>query len=336
MAADNRFVTEKSTVGAWLAHSGGAQVLHEFAEKAGLSQDSLRMLRKIPVNRLLSSQLPDGALEQMVKRANGGEIPAHDAATDTGWQERITPSRFDGKTAVITGAGSGIGRAVACRIAREGGRVVAVDISEEGLKGLQQQHPDAEICPVAADIAAAEGVEAIVSAAEGRVDALGNVAGLSDDFSALHELSDEVLHRVFEVNVFGLMKLTRAVLPLMMEAGSGTVVNVASEAAMRGSSSGVAYTASKSAVLGVTRSMAYMYEPFGIRVNTLAPGGTVTGMRPVVDDESYGPGRIRSFQTDTPVALPEEPAASITFLLSDDSVNVTGALLTADGGQSVY
>ena len=144
-----------------------------------------------------------------------------------------------------------------------------------------------------------------------------------------------MLERTFNVNVFGLIRLTRAVIPLMLDAGRGAVVNVASEAALRGSSSGLAYTASKHAVLGVTRSMAFMYEPNGIRVNTVAPGGTLTGMRPVITG-GYGPERVQSFSPPVPSALPENLAASITFLLSDDSANVTGAILTSDGGESVF
>lgn len=329
-------VTEEHTIGAWLEHPGGSQVLQGFADKAGLSSESLRALRNIPLKRVLGSQMAPEALQEMVQHANGGNTPETTDVASVGWQEKITPSRFEGKKVIVTGAGSGIGRAVASRIAREGGTVIAADISAEALDSLRDDLPDASIHPVVANIATSEGIEAIIGAADGRVDGLANVAGLSDDFSALHELTDEMLHRVFEVNVFGLMKLSRAVLPLMMEARSGTVVNVASEAALRGSSSGAAYTASKSAVVGVTRSMAYMYEPHGIRVNTVVPGGTMTGMRPVTDDQKYGPGRIRSFSPDTAVALPEELAASITFLLSQDSVNITGAMLTSDAGESVF
>nr|WP_254679058.1 SDR family oxidoreductase [Arthrobacter sp. 24S4-2] len=188
------------------------------------------------------------------------------------------------------------------------------------------------------------------------MDCLANVAGLSDDFSAIHEVTDAVLERTFNVNVFGLIRLTRAlirltralirltralirltraVVPLMLDAGRGTVVNVASEAALRGSSSGLAYTASKHAVIGVTRSMAFTYEPNGIRVNAVAPGGTLTGMRPVITG-GYGPERVQSFSPPVPIALPENLAVSITFLLSDDSVNVNGAILTSDGGESVF
>lgn len=328
-------LTEESTIGAWLTHPAGSRVIAAFAEKTGMDTASLSMLRNLPLTRLLeASGSPEarGVAQQLLSQiaeSNEGEPGAE------GWVEIITPSRFDGKTVIVTGAASGIGRAVASRVAREGGTVVAVDLSLEKLEMFAATLPDTDIRPVAADITDDSAVARIVDATHGRIDALANVAGLSDDFSSVHEVTDAVLERVFNVNVFGLIKLTRAVIPLMLAAGRGAVVNVASEAALRGSSSGLAYTASKHAVVGVTRSMAFMYEPDGIRVNSVAPGGTLTGMRPITA-EGYGPERVRSFSPPVPIALPENLASAITFLLSDDSANINGALLTSDGGESVF
>lgn len=176
------------------------------------------------------------------------------------WTERITGGRFDGKTIIVTGAASGIGRAVASRIAREGGRVVAVDLSAEKLADFAGTFPDGSIVPVAGDITSADDIARIVATAGERIDGLANVAGLLDDFSPIHEVSDEVLERVFNVNVFGLIRLTRAVVPFMLAQKSGSIVNIASEAAIRGSSAGLAYTASKNAVMGITKNSAYMYQ----------------------------------------------------------------------------
>ena len=328
-------LTEDSTIGAWLKHPAGSQVIAAFAQKAGMDAASLAMLRNLPLTRMLeASGAPEArsvarALLDQIAQANEGD------AEPDGWTEVITPGRFTGKTVIVTGAASGIGRAVTSRIAREGGTVIAVDLSAEKLDAVVAAHPGATIRPVAADITDESAIARVIEAAGGRIDALANVAGLSDDFSAIHDVTDDVLERVFNVNVFGLIRLTRAVIPFMLAAGRGSVVNVASEAALRGSSSGLAYTASKHAVLGVTSSMAFMYEPNGIRVNSVVPGGTLTGMRPVTKD-GLGPDRIRSFSAAVPVALPENLAASITFLLSDDSANVSGALLTSDGGESAF
>lgn len=143
--------------------------------------------------------------------------------------------RFAGKTVIVTGAASGIGRATASRVAREGGRVIAVDISAEKLDAFAAdlRGAAAEIVTVAGDITAQESVDAIVAAAGARIDGLANVAGINDDFSPLHETTDAMWERVMGVNVTGAFTLTRAVLPAMIAAGAGSIVNIASEAGLR-------------------------------------------------------------------------------------------------------
>ena len=246
--------------------------------------------------------------------------------------------RFAGKTVIVTGAASGIGRATASRVAREGGRVIAVDISAEKLDAFAAdlRGAAAEIVTVAGDITAQESVDAIVAAAGARIDGLANVAGINDDFSPLHETTDAMWERVMGVNVTGAFKLTRAVLPAMIAAGAGSIVNIASEAGLRGSASGNAYTTSKHAVIGMTRSAAFMYGPDGIRVNAVAPGGVATGIPFPPHVSEAGQARLQPFQSSIPtLATAEQLAASITFLLSDDGVNLNGVVLPSDGGWSV-
>jgi len=188
------------------------------------------------------------------------------------------PGRFDGKTAIVTGAGSGIGRATALRLAREGAAVVAADISEARLEELRAGNPDLALIPVTADVATGDGVAAVAASAGGRVDTLANVAGIMDGFLPLDEIDDQTWERVFAVNVTSMMRLTRAVLPIMLEAGGGAIVNVSSEASLRGSAAGVAYTASKHAVNGLTKSTAFFYQGRGIRANAVVPGGVITNI----------------------------------------------------------
>jgi NAD(P)-dependent dehydrogenase (short-subunit alcohol dehydrogenase family) len=189
---------------------------------------------------------------------------------------------------------------------------------------------------VRGDITAQASVDEIVAAAGGRVDALANVAGINDDFSPLHETTDEMWDRVIAVNLTGSFKLSRAVIPLMVEAGRGSIVNVASEAGLRGNASGNAYTASKHGVVGLTKSAAFMYGPAGLRVNAVAPGGVATGIPFPPHVSEAGRARLTPFQSQIPtVATAEQLAASITFLLSDDGVNINGAILASDGGWSV-
>ena len=254
---------------------------------------------------------------------------------DASWQEVVTQGRFAGKTVIVTGAGSGIGKATALRVAKEGGRVIAADVSKERLDELVEQNPGLDLVPVAGDISTEETVAAVVAAAGGRVDALANVAGIMDKFAPIHDVDDETWERVFRINVTALMRLTRAVLPLMLEAGAGSVVNISSEAGLRGSAAGAAYTASKHAVVGLTKNSAVMYGPKGLRFNAVAPGATLTN---IVADwgsqmaaERLGP----LMQANIPApATAAQLAASITFLLRDDGTNVNGAVLASDGGWS--
>ncbi len=247
----------------------------------------------------------------------------------------MTDGRFSGKTVIVTGAGSGIGRATASRIAREGGKVVAVDISKERLDELAASMPELLVIPIVGDITKPEDVAAIVGAAGGRIDGLANVAGIMDDMTPLHEVSDAVWERVFAVNVDGMFRLTRAVIPVMLAGGGGSIVNVASEAALRGSAAGLAYTASKHAVVGITKSSAFMYAP-NIRVNAVAPGPVATNIGSGGSSGGFGPDRIADhMQNLPPIAYPPQLAASITFLLSDDGTNVSGAILPSDGAWSV-
>lgn len=152
--------------------------------------------------------------------------------------------------------------------------------------------------------------------------------------SPLHEVSDAIWERVFAVNVDGMFRLSRAVLPVMLAAGTGAIVNVASEAGLRGSAAGAAYTASKHAVVGLTRSAAFMYAPRGIRINAVAPGPVATNIAGPDMSGEYQQRIAAAMAMLPPIAEPEQLAASITFLLSDDGTNVNGVILPSDGGWS--
>lgn len=247
----------------------------------------------------------------------------------------FTPGRFGGRTVIVTGAGSGIGRATAVRLVHEGARVVAADISEPRLQALAAEYSAFPIVPVAGDISAEPAVQAVVAAAGGRVDGLANVAGIMDGFLPPAEVDDATWERVMAVNVTAMMRLTRAVLPLMLAAGRGAIVNVSSEASLRASASGVAYTTSKHAVNGFTKSVAFFYKGKGIRANAVAPGAVATNIEAPMKSE-YAASVIGPLMQAllTPVASAEQLAASITYLLSDDASNVNGVILPNDGGWS--
>ncbi|HEY5224921.1 MAG TPA: SDR family NAD(P)-dependent oxidoreductase [Microbacteriaceae bacterium] len=330
-------LTANSSIGDWLDHPVGGDLVRGLLAQSGANADSLAPIKGLPLQQLVAlsqGAMPQSVIDELVLAANEGVVP--EDGEDTSWKELITSGRFAGKTVIVTGAASGIGRATASRVAREGGRVIAVDVSAERLAEFKSSLQDADITVVTGDITKQESVDAIVAAAGDRIDALANVAGINDDFSPLHETTDAVWDRVIGVNLTGAFKLTRAVLPAMIAAGRGSVVNVASEAGIRGNASGNAYTVSKHGVVGLTKSAAFMYGPQGIRVNAVAPGGVATGIPFPPNMSEAGAARLQPFQSQIPtVATAEHLAASITFLLSDDAVNINGAILTSDGGWSV-
>lgn len=246
-------------------------------------------------------------------------------------------SRHAGRIAVVTGAGSGIGRATALRLAGEGARVIGCDVVEPALgetrAALEQAGlPAAEL--VTADVTRQEDVDRVVAAAGGRVDVLANVAGVMDHFLPLAELDDETWDRVMGVNVTGVMRLSRAVLSLMLDAGGGAIVTVASKASLGAGAAGVAYTTSKHAVIGLVKSIAYFYGPKGIRSTAVLPGPVETNIGATAAPKvAWAMERAQlSMATMAPAAQPDEIAAVVSWLASDEASNVNGAIVSVDGG----
>jgi len=332
----SKVLTAKSAIGDWLDDPQGRAALEGLLAQSGATADKLAAIRNLPLEQMVAlsqGQMPQEALDAIVRSVNGGEIPDDDGGA---WSEPIVPARFAGKTVIITGAGAGIGRATASRVVREGGRVIAVDISEERLEEFKSEHRGDLVEIVSGDITAQETVDAVLAAAGDRIDGLANIAGINDDFSPLHETTDAMWERVIAINLTGTFKLTRGVLPVMLAQGRGAVVNTASEAALRGNASGNAYTVSKHGVVGLTKSAAFMYGSQGIRVNAVAPGAVATTIPFPANMSEFGQKKLRPFQSQVPsVATPQQLAASICFLLSDDAVNINGAVLASDGGWSV-
>ncbi|ASD21593.1 short-chain dehydrogenase [Cryobacterium sp. LW097] len=247
----------------------------------------------------------------------------------------VTPGRFAGQTAIVTGAGSGIGKATAVRLAREGARVIAGDVVPARLQELLDQFGDLDIVTVDGDISHQDTTTRLVAAANGRIDVVANVAGVMDGFLPIAEVDDATWERVFGINVTGMMRLIRGALPIMVAGGGGSIVNVTSEAGLRGGAAGVAYTSSKHAVIGLTRNTSVMYSAQGIRCNAVAPGGVQTNIEAPMRSPLAGSVLGPVFQhVLPPVATSEQLAATITWLASPDSANVTGIVLASDGGWS--
>lgn len=247
----------------------------------------------------------------------------------------MNTARHQGKTAIVTGAGSGIGRATVLRLAAEGARVIGLDVSEAGLEETRTLLTDGlDVELLVADVTREDDVARAVAAAGGTVDVLANVAGVMDHFLPLGEVDDATWARVLDINVTGPMRLSRAVLPLMEEAGGGAIVTVASKASVGAGAAGVAYTTSKHAVIGLVKSIAYFYGPKGIRSNAVLPGPVETGIGATASpDSAWAMERAQlSMATIQRMAKPDELATSISWLASDEAVNVNGAVLLSDGG----
>ena len=243
-------------------------------------------------------------------------------------------ARFADQVAVVTGAASGIGRATALLFASQGARVIAADLSGEQLDQLAAE-AEGVIEPVTGDLTDPAFTDILIERCRGQIDVVANVAGIMDAFMAAGEVDDATWDRVLAVNLTAPMRLMRAALPLMTAAGRGAIVNVASEAGLKGGCAGAAYTASKHGLVGLTKNTAFLYAAKGVRVNAIAPGPVETGLRPdfrsALSAERLPPLLKASISR---IAAPLEIAQAIAWLASADASNLNGAIIPVDGGWS--
>ncbi|WP_459194629.1 SDR family NAD(P)-dependent oxidoreductase [Halosimplex sp. J119] len=270
---------------------------------------------------------------------------------------------LEGKTALVTGAGSGIGRASARRFAEEGANVVVADLDPETAKETAEDIVDrgGDAIAVEVDVSDTASVERMVDVAVetyGALDFAHNNAGILTGFDETTAISEADWDRIVDVNLKGVWACMKAELPVMLDQGSGAIVNTASESGLVGIAGLSSYSASKHGVVGLTKSVALEYAGRGVRVNAVAPGPTKTN----IQNSFLGAGdssllsRVRravelvrtairtltadydtSAMRDVPmdrIADPEEIAGAVAFLCSDDASYITGHTIPVDGGQA--
>jgi len=250
--------------------------------------------------------------------------------------------RLEGKVAVITGAGSGIGRAMAERFTAEGAAVVVADVVEDRVREVvsRLQAAGRRAVGFVGDVGAETDAERMIDSAVeafGRLDILCNNAGIMDGVTPAGDLPLELWERVLRVNLTGPFLVCRKAIPIMRAQGGGAILNTGSIGGLHGGRAGAAYTASKHGLVGLTRNIAFMYAGEGIRCNVLCPGAVETAIGLGGEPNTFGLARLQLGMGTMPrVAKPEEIAAVAAFLVSDEASYVNGAVVVVDGGWTAY
>lgn len=251
--------------------------------------------------------------------------------------------KLENKVAVVTGASSGMGRAIALKFAQEGAKVIAVARRKEMLDELVEEAAGT-ILSLKGDMSVKEDVENMIEVAVktfGRLDILINNAGIADQNMPVGELSDELWDKVLAVNLTAPMYACRKAVNAMLEQGSGNIINVASVGGLHGGIAGTSYVASKFGLVGMTKNIGYMYATKGIRCNAICPGGVITEISTkgvgFENASAFGSERMMLGVATNPRAADAEEIANIAvFLASADSSFVNGTTLVADGGWTAY
>jgi NAD(P)-dependent dehydrogenase (short-subunit alcohol dehydrogenase family) len=255
-----------------------------------------------------------------------------------------TTDRLAGQTAIVTGAVSGIGRAMLESFVADGASVLAADISADRLAELDGRE---RVDTIVTDVTRSEDIDAMVDRVMdrwGRIDILCNNAGVPDRFAGVEDCTDEEWDYGFALHLTGPFRASRRALPHMLAAGRGLIFNTVSTAGITGNNGGASYTASKHGLVGMTRSIAAMYGVDGIRAVAICPGAVDTGASELMKrrreageiSERFQTARNRTFQAFTRRAQPDEFGALVSYLAAGGADLLNGAVLTANSGYSAH
>lgn len=242
---------------------------------------------------------------------------------------------MQGKVAIVTGAGTGIGRAISFLFAREGAKVAVTDIDVGAAEATVAEIAETGVSALAieADVTEAVGVENMMRAtvaAYGHLDVLINNAGVGTDGDVV-ELTEEQWQRILDVNLKGVFLCCKYAIPAMKKSGGGSIVNIASTAAFVGGSVSCVYPASKAGVVALSKSTALRYAHNNIRVNCVCPGHVDTALTYTLKDPEVKAALIRKYPLGR-LGAPEEIANAVLFIASDEASFITGTELIVDGG----
>ncbi|MGH6780768.1 MAG: SDR family NAD(P)-dependent oxidoreductase [Sphingomonadaceae bacterium] len=243
---------------------------------------------------------------------------------------------MQGRVALVTGAGSGIGRATAILLARKGARLVLADLDQAAVHAVRQEIGGDSIA-LGFDAGDAESCRRLVAdtiTATGRIDILCNIAGIMD-WGPLDSFDDERWERMLRINLSGIFHLCRAAMPHLVES-KGVIVNMSSAAALVGIPYTTAYCAAKAGVVALTRSLAIEFAAAGVRINAICPTGVKTAMHgSIALPEGVDMALVlRNAPKLGDLCEPEDIAAAVAFLASDDARKITGIALPVDAGQT--
>lgn len=251
--------------------------------------------------------------------------------------------KLENKVAIVTGAASGMGEAIAKQYAIEGAKVVVSDLNLEGAERVVAEIVAAggTAFAIKTDVSVLADVEALFEQTLANfetLDILVNNAGIMDGMEPVGNISDARWDKVFAVNTTSVMYSMRLAVPIFLAKGQGIIINNTSVGGLYGGRAGAAYVASKHATNGLTKNTAFMYGPDGIRCNAIAPGGIATNIASSMTDlDTFGAGRQATGGGLMPrFGLPEEIATVAVFLASDDSKYINGQVITVDGGWTAY